>query len=149
MKRCTKVQTMSQLTSMFIQLNVSLYRLTNGVLGGRLGSSRVLLLTTTGRKTGKQRTVPLRYLREGEAYLIAASNWGKEQPPAWWHNLQAQPVVTIQVMNQHLTVRAETASPEQYDRLYQKFIEADSRFARYRETAQRRIPVIVLHPQAG
>jgi F420H(2)-dependent quinone reductase len=148
MKRCMKGQTVSQFTKMFIQLNISLYRLTNGVLGGQFGSSRVLLLTTTGRKTGKPRTVPLRCLREGEAYLIAASNWGKEQPPAWYYNLQAQPVVNIQVMGQHMVARAEAATPEQYDRLYQRFIEADKRFDGYRETAHRTIPVILLHPQA-
>lgn len=130
-----------------IQSSVGLYKLTRGVIGGRFGSTTMLLLTTTGRKTGRPRTTPLRYLREGDAYMIVASNWGQEQFPAWFKNLESNPSITIQVMGQQIPVQAEIVSPEQHDHLYQKFIDADSSFARYRETAHRIIPVILLHPR--
>src|SRR3954467_177560 len=110
---------------LFVRLNIFFYRLTGGVLGGKLGSSTVLLLTTTGRKTGQPRTTPLRYLRHGSDYMVVASNYGKEKPPAWFYNLQANPTVNIQVMGKHMTVRAEMASDDEHPALYQQFIEAD------------------------
>ncbi len=138
---------MSTLIRLFLWLNIHLYRLTNGIIGGHLGSASVLLLTTTGRKTGKPRTTPLRYLRHDNGYMIAASNWGKEKPPAWFFNLQANPTVTFQVMGKHMTARAELASDDQHDALYQQFIAADKRFIDYPKTAHRIIPIILLNPQ--
>jgi F420H(2)-dependent quinone reductase len=136
------------LKKVFVQLHMFLYRLSGGALGGKRGKSRVLLLTTTGRKTGKQRTTPLRYIARGDAYMIAASNWGQPEPPAWFKNMQANPTVQIQVMDKTMTARMEIASAEQHDTLYQQFIEADFRFADYPKTARRIIPVIILHPQS-
>ena len=134
-------------TRLFIQFHIALYRLTGGILGGNLIVARVLLLTTIGRKSGQPRTTPLRYLRHGDDYLIAASNWGKPQPPAWFLNLQAQPTVRIQVMSQHLTAQAEVASADQHDALYPQFIAAYQDFERYPITAGRTIPVVILHPR--
>jgi deazaflavin-dependent oxidoreductase (nitroreductase family) len=71
-------------------LHVSLYRLTNGRIGGRfIAGSPILLLTTTGRKTGKRRTRPLAYVRDGERYVLCASNGGSATHPGWYHNLSA------------------------------------------------------------
>src|SRR5688572_28004916 len=106
---------MSQSRKWFVQLNIFFYRLTGGVLGGRLGKSTVLLLTTTGRKTGKPRTTSLRFLRHGEANVVAASNWGQEELPDWFKNLQANPAASIQEMNQHIKVRAEVAPDDLHD----------------------------------
>ncbi len=130
----------------FIQLHITLYRLTGGILGGNLLVARILLLTTTGRKSGKPRTTPLRYLQQNDTYLIVASNWGKPQPPAWFYNVQANPNVTLQVMGKRLSAQAEIASGAQNDALYAKFVEADSSFDQYRRGVQRTIPVIILHP---
>lgn len=138
---------MSRFNKVFTRLNVWFYRVTRGLIGGRLGSAAVLLLTTTGRKTSKQRTTPLRYLRHGDAYMIAASNWGQLQPSAWFFNLQANPVAAIQVMGKRMTVRAEAADDTQHDALYQKFIEADHRFVDYPKNAHRTIPIMLLYPQ--
>lgn len=136
------------MSKIFIALNIFFYRLTGGVLGGKMGTSTVLLLTTTGRKTGKQRTVPLRYLRHDDGYMIVASNWGMEKPPAWYNNLKANPTVNIQVMGKRMTARAEIASDAQRPPLYQEFINADPRFIEYEKTAKpRTIDVILLHPQ--
>ncbi len=136
------------MTKLFVQLNIILYRLTGGILGGNMGGATVLLLTTTGRKTGKQRTTPLRYLPHDKGYMIVASNYGKEKPPAWFVNLQANPQVNFQVMDKHMTARAEIASDAQQPALYQKFINADPRFTEYAKTAApRTIAIILLNPQ--
>ena len=135
------------MSKLFIRLNIFFYRLTAGILGGHLGSATVLLLTTTGRKTGQARTVPLRYLRHADAYMIAASNWGQEKPPAWFNNLVANPTVTIQVMGKRMTARTEIAPDDQHAALYQQFMDADKRFVDYPKTARRTIAIVILHPQ--
>ena len=136
------------LNRLFVRSHLALYRLTGGILGGSAGSStHVLLLTTTGRKSGQPRTIPIRYLPHDSGYMIAASNWGKPQPPAWFLNLQANPTVTIQVMNKRMTARAEIASAAERDALYPQFIAADHRFANYPVTSGRAIPIVFLHPQ--
>jgi F420H(2)-dependent quinone reductase len=125
-----------------------MYKLSNGKLGGRLRESTVLLLMTTGRKTGQPRTTPLRYLKHDNDFVIAASNWGQENPPAWYFNLKANPDVTIQDLGQHFKVKAEEIADDTlYAELYPRFIAADSRFADYPKTAKRKIPLILLHVQ--
>ena len=137
---------MSFLSRLFVQSHIAIYRLTGGALGANSGTSRTLLLTTTGRKSGQPRTTPLRYIPHGSDYLIAASNWGKSSPPAWFLNLQANPTLTIQVMNQHLTAQAQIAPDDQQDDFYQQFIAADARFIGYKQSAGRPIPIVILHP---
>jgi F420H(2)-dependent quinone reductase len=80
-----------QLTArVVLWLHVTLYRLTNGRIGGRfIAGSSILLLTTTGRRTGKRRTRPLAYVRDGERYVLCASNGGSPTHPGWYHNLTA------------------------------------------------------------
>jgi hypothetical protein len=74
-------------------LHVSLYQLTNGRIGGRfIAGSPILLLTTIGRRTGKRRTRPLAYVRDGERYVLCASNGGSPAHPGWYHNLCVPPV---------------------------------------------------------
>src|SRR5579885_3609842 len=82
----------------FIPLHTWLYRRTGGLLGHRLGPQRILLLTTTGRKSGQPRTQPLAYFRDdaGGIYVVA-SNWGNDAPPAWYLNAQANPHVRVQL----------------------------------------------------
>ena len=74
---------MSIVTKVFARANAFLLQVTNGRLGSRMGKQSVLLLHTVGRKSGKSYTTPLSYYRDGENYLIAASNWGQEDPPDW------------------------------------------------------------------
>jgi F420H(2)-dependent quinone reductase len=90
-------------------LHVTLYRLTNGRIGGRfIAGSPILLLTTTGRKTGKRRTRALAYVRDGEGFVLCASNGGSPQHPGWYHNLCATGRAEIQVGPEHLAVSART-----------------------------------------
>ena len=133
----------------FTRLHVRSYRLTRGILGGNLVVARILLLTTMGRKSGLARTTPLRYLRHDDAYMVAASNWGKTSHPAWYYNLSANPDVEIQIMGRHMRASAEIISQgEERDRLYQRFVEADKRFEQYPKTAGgRSIPIVIFRPQ--
>jgi deazaflavin-dependent oxidoreductase (nitroreductase family) len=71
------------------------YGLTGGRLGGRMNGMDVLLLTTTGRKSGKPRTTPLQFMQDGGAYVVVASNGGSERHPAWWLNLKREPSAAI------------------------------------------------------
>jgi deazaflavin-dependent oxidoreductase (nitroreductase family) len=128
---------------------VFLYRVTSGGFGGRVQSLPVLLLTTTGRKSGKPRTVPLGFLRDGSAYVIIASYGGLPRNPAWYLNLNSQPEATIQVKRQELRMKAETASPEKRRELWTRLIEVAPGYANYEQRTSREIPVVILHPQGG
>ncbi|HVU10393.1 MAG TPA: nitroreductase/quinone reductase family protein [Phototrophicaceae bacterium] len=137
---------MASLTRLFIDFHVGMYRRTGGRFGGNLGGAHILLLTTTGRKSGQARTTPLRYLPHGDGYMVVGSNNGQPKPPNWFLNLQANPTVQLQVMDKQISARAEVASAQEHDALYQQFIDADKRFATYVQTSGRTIPVILLHP---
>ena len=98
--------------------NISLYRLTNGAVGGKMGGRPILLLTTIGRKSGKERVTPLLYLPEGNHFVVIASNWGEANHPMWWLNLQANPRAKIQIGPKIIPVTARQASPEERQRLW-------------------------------
>ena len=127
-------------------VHVALYRATKGRLGGRTGLP-VLLLTTTGRRSGRRLTKPLGYVKEGDDFLLAASNAGNDFFPSWWLNLEANPVAEIQVRGQRLSVNARKASPEERERLWPKFPEAYKGYASYEKKTSREIPVVILTPQ--
>jgi deazaflavin-dependent oxidoreductase (nitroreductase family) len=100
-------------------LHVSLYRLTNGRIGGRfIAGSPIPLLTTTGRRTAKRRTRPLAYVRDGERYVLCASNGGSPTRPGWYHNLADTGRAEIQVGPEHRAVSARTADPAERSRLF-------------------------------
>jgi deazaflavin-dependent oxidoreductase (nitroreductase family) len=81
---------MQLIAKAFLWVHITLYRLTNGRFGGKfIADSPILLLTTTGRRTGKQRTRPLAYVRDGDRFVLCASNGGSPHHPAWYHNLRA------------------------------------------------------------
>jgi deazaflavin-dependent oxidoreductase (nitroreductase family) len=126
--------------------HVGLYRLSGGRVGSRFGKRTLLLLTTTGRKSGKSRTLPLQYIRDGSSYVVAASNWGKTRGPAWWLNLRAQPRAQIQVGARVMQVTVEQASTEHRIRLWPLLVVQDPTFARYQRGTTREIPLMVLTP---
>jgi deazaflavin-dependent oxidoreductase (nitroreductase family) len=132
-----------------VSVGVFLYRLTGGSIGGRVQSLPVLLLITTGRKSGKQRTVPLGFLRDGSDYVIISSNAGLPQNPAWFLNLKSHPEATIQVKRQHIQVKAETANPDKRRELWARLMEVAPGYGRYQKRTPREIPVVILHPLDG
>lgn len=131
------------------KLHSSLFRATNGRVGGTLAGGPVLLLVTTGRKTGKRRTAPLLYLVDGEDFVIVASNGGAAQHPVWWLNLRADPEATIEVGDRTLRVRAEATNPEEKARLWPGLVRMYAGYAGYQRKTDREIPVVKLHPVEG
>lgn len=127
-------------------LHSAVFRRTNGKFGGTLAGGPVLLLITRGRKTGQRRTTPLLYLRDGEDYVIVASNGGTPKDPAWWLNLQANPESEIELEERMIRVRAERASTEEKTRLWPDLVEMYSGYESYQRKTDRNIPVIILHP---
>jgi len=129
-----------------MSVSVFLYRLTGGGIGGRMQSMPVLLLTTTGRKSGKKRTVPLGFLRDGSSYVIIASYAGQPRNPAWFFNLQSHPEATIEVKKRQMQVKAETANPEKRGELWKRLVEVAPGYAKYEKRTTREIPIVILHP---
>lgn len=129
--------------------NVWLYKKTGGKLGGRMSGAPLLLLTTRGKKTGKQRTTPLIFLREAQSDTLAivASKGGWPNHPLWYNNLQAEPSVQVQVGAQERPMTARTAAPEERARLWQELVRLYPPYADYQSWSDREIPVVVLSPR--
>ena len=137
---------MKFLFKMFMVLHVGLYRLTGGKFGGNIQGFKVLILTTTGRKSGKVRTVPLGFFEQPQGYVIVASNNGLPTHPAWYQNLKANPRVTIQVFDKVMFVTAEVLDSESRARAWQQVISAAPSYAAYEKKKGRQIPLVLLHP---
>ena len=121
-----------------------LYRLTDGRLGGSVASMPVLLLTTTGRKTGARRTVPLSFFEDGEAYVLIGSRGGAPKHPSWYLNLEAHPDVEVQVGAERRRLRARRASAEEAERLWPPILERAPTYGKYRARTRREIPLVLL-----
>ena len=122
------------------RLHNSLYRATGGGIGGSIpGSGPVLLLTTNGRKTGRERTVPLLYLRDGEDIVLVASNGGTATHPVWWLNLEANPVATVEVGYRRLRVRAREAGPKEKEWLWPGLVAMYGAYEDYQRKTDREI----------
>ena len=130
----------------FMAIGLHLYKISSGQIGGRLSGLNVLLLTTTGRKSGKQRTTPLGYFRDEEgSYVIIGSNAGFNTHPAWFHNLKDKPHVTIQVKDKELEVNAEVVGPDKRNQLWARLVELAPFYDNYTKKTSREIPVVILH----
>jgi deazaflavin-dependent oxidoreductase (nitroreductase family) len=103
-----------------------------------------LLLTTRGRISGKLRRTALVYLRDGDRYLLAASNAGSDRHPAWYLNLAADPRVTVQTGAQTFAARAHTATPQEKPRLWQLIVAAMPAYQAYQDATDRDIPVVIV-----
>ncbi len=123
------------------------YRLTGGLLGGSVMGRPILLLTTTGRKTGTRRTTPLLYLEDGENLVVIASNGGHQRHPAWWLNLEQNPQAEVQMRSAKKHVRAEEATGEERERLWRATVETYSGYEGYQKSTDRRIPIVILRPE--
>jgi deazaflavin-dependent oxidoreductase (nitroreductase family) len=130
-------------------MHVGVYKLTGGKVGGKLGKAPVLLLTTTGRKSGQQRTTPLLYTREGRGYVVIASKGGAPQNPLWYLNLQANSHAEVIVGRETQQVQARDAQGEERERLWRAMADQYSGYDKYQQKTDRQIPVVVLEPVAG
>ncbi len=125
------------------------YRLSRGRLGATLQGIPHLLLTTTGRRSGQARTVPLSYLRDGESYVLIASNGGSDRPPAWWLNLMKSPRARIQVGRECFEALASEARGEERARLWPRVTALNSVYSHYERMTDRQIPLVVLRSESS
>jgi len=130
--------------SLFGAEHVRRYRETNGEVGHIWNGVQTLLLTTTGRRSGEQRTTPLIYGQDGAAYVVVASKGGFPRHPAWYLNLVADPAVEVQVAADRFAARARTASAEERARLWPLMASIWPAYDDYRAKTDREIPVVLL-----
>jgi deazaflavin-dependent oxidoreductase (nitroreductase family) len=136
---------MSEAESLFGEEHVRRYRETGGEVGHRWKrGSKILLLTTKGRQSGKPRTKPLIYEADGDRYVIVASKGGAPEHPDWYQNLKADPNVELQVLDEVFPARARTAEGEERERLWQLVNQQWPDYDSYQEKTDREIPVVVL-----
>jgi deazaflavin-dependent oxidoreductase (nitroreductase family) len=130
---------------LFGQEHVQRYVDTDGEEGHewREGTS-VLILTTTGRRSGEPRSTPLIYGRDGDRYLVVASKGGADDPPAWYRNLEEHPEVEVQVKGDRFKARASTASDDEKPELWRIMTSEWPHYDEYQEKTERQIPVVVL-----
>ena len=130
--------------TLFGQEHVDRYRATDGAEGHDWNGTQTLLLTTTGRRTGEERTTPLISGRDGDDYLVVASKGGSDEPPAWYLNLAAKPEVGVQVKGDRFRARARTASAEEKARMWKTMVAEWPSYDDYQASTERDIPVVVL-----
>lgn len=142
--------TQERLLSMNLKImtvaNNGVYRLTGGRIGGRMGKAPVCLLTTTGRKSGQPRTVPLLYLENGNDIVVVASKGGMSTHPAWYLNLVDNPQVTIQIGKTITKMVARTATPEEKPALWERLATMYKGYNNYQARTEREIPVVICSP---
>ena len=119
------------------------FRSSGGTAGGRFEGRALLLLTTTGAKAGKQRINPLMYLQDGDRCVVFASKGGGPTNPDWYHNIVANPTVTLEVGREKFEAKATIASGEERDALFARQVAAEPIFGEYEQNAPRQIPVVV------
>ncbi len=125
------------------------FRANQGTVGGMWEGRPLLLLTTTGAKTGQRRTNPVMYLRDGEHLYVFASKAGAPSHPDWYHNLLAHADVTVEIGDQTYQAVARPVTGEEHDRIYAKWAEMYPQFREYQEKTTRTIPVIELEPRTA
>jgi deazaflavin-dependent oxidoreductase (nitroreductase family) len=137
----------------FSRLHRSFVQLSGGRAGMKFRGQPLILLTTKGRKTGKARTWPLCGLPiDGEhperGWVVVGSNGGHDTHPAWYLNLQADPIALVQDGTSKREVRARDATAEERARHWPRFVELLGTYAEYQEATDRQIPIVLLEPVA-
>src|SRR3954465_1019217 len=121
--------------------HATIYRATRGLVGHRIpGLPPFLVLEHVGAKSGRTRTTPLLYFEDGDRYVVVASKGGHPRHPAWYHNLRANPDVTIQVGSRQMPVHARDATPEERGRLWGRAVEVYGSYEDYQRRTAREIP---------
>jgi len=125
--------------------HTALYRVTRGKVGGTMLKVPILLLITRGRRSGKDRTTPLMFSRDGDNLVLIASVGGAPRNPAWYWNLQGGEA-EVQVGSERRRVRARDAEGEERERLWAQMVALYPNYAEYQKKTSRQIPVVVLEP---
>jgi F420H(2)-dependent quinone reductase len=129
------------------KLNAPVYRFTRGRVGGKLGKAPILLLTTTGRKSGQPRTAPVLYLADGDRFVVINTNAGNDKTPAWSLNLRANPEAEVEVGSRKVAVRSRLAEGEERADLWRRHSEQYSGWDYYESKLDRAVGVFVLEPR--
>jgi deazaflavin-dependent oxidoreductase (nitroreductase family) len=129
------------------KLNVPVYRLSRGRIFGKIGTAPVLLLTSTGRRSGQQRTAPVVFLADGDREIVIGSNAGNVRTPAWSYNLQANPDAEVEIRGARKPVHARVAEGEERAELWRKVNAMYAGFDSYDAKTSREIAVFVLEPR--
>ena len=125
----------------------AVYRVSGGRLLGRVVGMPVLLLTTTGRRSGRPRTAALTYFRDGEDLVVIGSFGGSDLPPAWWLNLQRDPRASVLIGRTTSRMTARAATAEEHDRLWPLVTTTHPGYSHYQERTARPIPIVMLTPE--
>ncbi|GHO71237.1 hypothetical protein KSC_101290 [Ktedonobacter sp. SOSP1-52] len=139
---------MARLARLATAVHVSLYRLSGGKIAGRAQNMPVLLLTTTGRKSGKQHTTPLIYLTDGNSIFIVASNGGQGKLPNWWLNMRKSKEACIEIGSKQFQVRVQEAVSDERQRLWSLAVASFPGYAKYQQRTPYPIPLVILRPLA-
>ncbi|HZQ28833.1 MAG TPA: nitroreductase family deazaflavin-dependent oxidoreductase [Acidimicrobiales bacterium] len=131
-------------TRVVTRVHETLIRATGGAVGGRVAGMPVLLLTTTGRKTGQPRTTPLTYLDDGDRLVVVASYGGSPTHPKWYLNLTANPDVEVTRGRRTERMHSRTATAEERAELWPRVTKAYKGYAGYQEKTMREIPLVIL-----
>jgi deazaflavin-dependent oxidoreductase (nitroreductase family) len=128
---------------------IEAFRANGGKVGGMWEGRPLLLLTTTGAKSGQSLTSPLMYLRDDDRLLVFASKGGAPTNPDWYHNLLAHPELTVEVGNETYDAIATPVTGEERDRIYARWAEMYPQYGEYQRNTTRKIPVIALQRRKG
>jgi F420H(2)-dependent quinone reductase len=129
---------------MMVMVNRVVHRIVRLLRLQRFRGARLLYLTTLGRKSGKSHTVPLAFVRDGEDYVVAASNGGSDWQPGWWLNLQSEPQATIQVDGAKVSITASAVEERDRAQLWQRLSEQLDAYDGYQQKVRRRIDLVRL-----
>lgn len=127
-------------------LHAAAYRLTGGRVGSRLVDNDMLLLTTTGRVTGRAHTIPLLYLESDSGFVVFASWGGRDHHPEWYRNLVVDPAAEVRIGDTTREVRARTLEGSERSEWWQRAMDAYAGYADYQRRTDRSIPVVLLEP---
>ena len=133
-----------RLVALFAATNRWLYRCSGGRIGGRMGRAPVLLLHHVGRRSGKERVTPILFLADGERLVVVGSKGGAAKDPAWFVNLMANPITTVEIGRRRLRVRARAADDAERTAYWPRLREMYPSFGVYQERTERTLPVAVL-----
>ncbi|MFI9503926.1 nitroreductase family deazaflavin-dependent oxidoreductase [Nocardia sp. NPDC052566] len=121
------------------------FRANGGKVGGMFEGANMMVMTTTGAKSGNAVTNPLVYLPDGDRIVLIASNGGADKHPAWYHNLRANPEFTIEIGTEAYQAKAEEITGAERDELYARMVAIMPGFAEYEAKTSRRIPVLAAY----
>lgn len=130
----------------FMRMNACFIRLTGGWIGSKLGTQTILILNTTGRKSGQRRSIPIAYFFYEGRYLVVESNWGRDNHADWYFNLQKSPQASIEVKGKIIQVHARFAEGEEYDRLWEYVTKRHAPYLEYQKMTKRKLPIVIFEP---